>query len=70
MLRHVCCAPLLSQAGYDAAVSGMHELMQQLDSRLADSRFLLGDRCGCGRLVRMLAGLLCACRQHHHQDVL
>eukprot|EP00878_Enallax_costatus_P043521 GHUV01051535.1.p1 GENE.GHUV01051535.1~~GHUV01051535.1.p1 ORF type:complete len:336 (+),score=90.96 GHUV01051535.1:264-1271(+) len=33
-----------SQAGYDAAVNEMHDLMQQLDQQLGTTRFLLGDK--------------------------
>jgi hypothetical protein len=33
-----------SQAGYEAAVGEMHQLMATLDSRLGQQRFLLGDR--------------------------
>lgn len=33
-----------SQAGYDAAVGDMHQLLAVLDQRLAQQRFLLGDR--------------------------
>eukprot|EP00879_Flechtneria_rotunda_P003181 GHRR01003404.1.p1 GENE.GHRR01003404.1~~GHRR01003404.1.p1 ORF type:complete len:405 (+),score=101.52 GHRR01003404.1:151-1365(+) len=34
-----------SQAGYDAAVGEMHQLMARLDQQLTNQRFLLGDRC-------------------------
>lgn len=34
-----------SQAGYDAAVGEMHQLLASLDQQLEQQRFLLGDRC-------------------------
>ena len=34
-----------SQAGYEAAVGEMHQLLAALDVRLGQQRFLLGDRC-------------------------
>jgi putative glutathione S-transferase len=33
-----------SQAAYDAAVTALHASLAQMDSRLEDTRFLMGDR--------------------------
>eukprot|EP00775_Hariotina_reticulata_P010760 gene10760-10916_t len=38
------CGFSTSQAGYDAAVGELHQLMAQLDQQLGQTRFLLGDR--------------------------